>query len=322
MIRRYYIMPLRHAVSQPEIDELVHGMSVCDQFLEGITDSSAGVDFDSRTVIWENTLASEEMYTGPYMHHPYHAGTLDDYLMADSPLCWTQDTFTVRYRMDADQPRLDKGIRRLVLLKLEEGSSPAPLEALAARAPDMATSVLRADDIGWVSAKGRAWTHVWDQSFADVAALERYLGSPDGMQCSSGDGLKRLGLKLDAMRVYTYPFDLTGMRQAQPLPEEDGPAFYAMTARLDLADADTFVELLQGCYDPYVVACGGKLAHRFRTVEGGYPWTEVQSIWEIPSVAAYHDFRMGIGSNPGWLRFVNEAMPLVKGGTRRFWRAV
>ncbi|MFA7588704.1 MAG: hypothetical protein WCY11_21370, partial [Novosphingobium sp.] len=214
MIRRFYIMPLRHGVKQSEIDELIGSMTACDRFLHGITDSSAGLDFDSPTVIWENNLASEEMYTGPYMHHPYHAGTLDNYLMGDSPQCCTQDIHTTRYYMEEGQPRLDKGIRRLVLMKMAEDADTGRLEALAAAPVGMASSVLRQDTVGWVSPKGRTWTHIWEQGFTDMDALETYLASREGMSCASVDGFKRLGVSLDGLRIYTYPFDLTGPRDA------------------------------------------------------------------------------------------------------------
>jgi hypothetical protein len=320
-IRRFYIMPLIDGLDQGQIDELVSGMDACDQFLPGLTDSSAFLDLAGGTVIWENTLASEEMYTGTYMEHPYHACTLDEYLMGDSPRLWTQNTFTVRYLIEDDDPRIERGIRRLMLLNLPEDADMAALEALAAAPAHAASSVLRADTIGWVSAKGRAWTHIWELTFADAASLDRFLATSEGEATASLEGFAGQGVPLNALTHYTYPFDLTGPQGAQPPLEADGTAFYALTARVALGDADRFVALLRECYDPYVVDSGGKLAHRFRTVEGGYQWAEVQSIWELPSVAAYHGFRMNSGGG-GFARFVAEAMPMVIGGHRRFSRAI
>jgi hypothetical protein len=320
-IRRFYIMPLIPGLDQGQIDELVSGMDACDQFLLGLTDSSAKLDLAGGTVIWENTLADEEMYTGIYMEHPYHACTLDEYLMGDSPRLWTQNTFTVRYLIEDGDPRIERGIRRLVLLNLPEDADTSALEALAAAPAHAASSLLRADNIGWVSAKGRNWTHIWELSFADAQGLEGYLATSEGQACSSLEGFVGLGVPLNALKVYTYPFDLTGPQGAKPLVEEDGAAFYSLTARVALGDVDKFVDLLRECYDPYVVDSGGKLAHRFRTVEGGYQWAEVQSIWELPSVAAYHRLRMNSGGG-GFGRFVAEAMPMVIGGHRRFSRAI
>lgn len=321
MIRRFYIMPLNAGLSKAQVDELVSGMDATDEFLDGISDSWTGLDEDSATAIWENNLIDEAMYSGPYMHHPYHAGTLDEYLMGDSPRCWTHDTFTVRYVMDEDHPRPEKGIRRLLLLKIPEDSGTAELEALAASPSPMVASVFKADTVGWVSPKGRAWTHVWEQSFADRDALDSYLQTREGKASASMEGLKRLGVKLDALKIFTYGFDVSETKQAPPISAEPFPTFYALNTRVNIEDADQFVSLLRDCYDPYVIDAGGKLAHRFRTVEAGYPWVEVQSVWELKSVAAYHDLRMKSGSDPRWTRFVTDAMPLILEGTRRFYRA-
>lgn len=321
MIRRFYIMPLNAGLSKEQVDELVSGMNTTDEFLDGISDSWTGLDEDTATAIWENNLINEEMYSGPYMHHPYHAGTLDEYLMGDSPRCWTHDTFTVRYMMDDSQPRPEKGIRRLMLLKIPEEDGTSALEALAASPAHMTASVFKADTVGWVSPKGRAWTHVWEQSFADRDALNSYLQTREGKASASMEGLKRLDVKLDALKIFTYAFDVSKQKRAQPISDEPFPTFYAINARLKIEDADTFVDLLRTCYDPYVSDAGGKLAHRFRTVASGYPWAEVQSAWELKSVAAFHDLRMKSGSDPRWTKFVTDAMPLILEGSRRFYRA-
>lgn len=321
MIRRFYIMPLNAGLTKTQVDELVGGMNAADKFLDGISDSWTGLDEDSATAIWENNLIDEAMYSGPYMHHPYHAGTLDEYLMGDSPRCWTHDTFTVRYVMEENQPRPEKGIRRLMLLKIPEDSGTAELEALAASPAHMAASVFQADTVGWVSPKGRAWTHVWEQSFADRDALDSYLQTREGKASASMEGLKRLRVKLDALKIFTYAFDVTKPQGAKPISDDPFPTFYAITARLKIEDADTFIDLLRTCYDPVVSDAGGKLSERFRTVEAGYPWVEVQSIWELKSVAAFHDLRMKTGSDPRWTRFVTDGMSLVLDGSRRFYHA-
>src|SRR5690606_12652002 len=77
MIRRYYILPLRPAVPDEKVQEFLDVLRATDQFIPGLRDSSAGVDFDSRTVLWENTFVDEASYSGPYMVHPYHIGAID-----------------------------------------------------------------------------------------------------------------------------------------------------------------------------------------------------------------------------------------------------
>jgi hypothetical protein len=134
------------------------------------------------------------------------------------------------------------------------------------------------------------------------------------------DALKRAGVDVKALKILTCPFALKPA-QSPASANEVFPTFYTLTARTALEDADTYISLIEKLYDPYVVEAGGKLLHRWRTVEGGYREAEILSTWELKSVAAYNDLRWKLGTE-NWKRFVTEAMPLVKGGTRRFYRAV
>ena len=320
MIRRFYVMPVKPGVTEDQLRHFIDGLNAADMFMHGLFDSSAGVDFESRTVLWEHNFVDEQSYTGAYMVHPYHAATLDDALMPDSPLCIMQDTYVVRYQPPGAIPRMEQGIRRIVLLNLPEEADTSVIEALSAPSADVATSAFYPDNIGWVSFKGRAWTHVWEQGFTDTDALNRYLRTREGIASSSLEALKRAGVAVKAHKILTCPFQL---KPAQSPPElsDDVPIFYTITARTALEDVGVYIELLESLYDPYVSEAGGKLLHRWRTVEGGYPEAEVHSTWELKSVAAYNDLRWKLETER-WQRFVTQAMPLVKGGTRRFYRAV
>jgi hypothetical protein len=321
MIRRFYILPLNPGVREADVQDFIQVLGAADQFIPGLLDSSAGLDFDSRTVLWENSFVDEATYTGPYMAHPYHAGAIDAFVMQDSPQCLTHDTFTVRYQPTERPPRLEKGVRRLVMINIAEGADASAIEALADRPAGMATSALRPDDVGWVSAKGRAWSHIWEQGFADRDALDRYLRTRDGVATSSLEGLKRLGVDVVSLKILACPFALNPVQSPPALSGETFPTFYTITARTAPEDLDAYLGLLEACYDPYVAEAGGRLVHRWRSVERGYDFAEVVSTWEIASVAAYHAMRLKTGTE-GWKRFVRDAMPLVKGGSRRFHRAV
>ena len=93
MIRRFYILPLMPGVPDAQVQEMIAVLGAADRFIPGLLDSSAGVDLDSRTVIWENTFVDEASYSGPYMVHPYHIGAIDNYVMPDSPECITDNTY-------------------------------------------------------------------------------------------------------------------------------------------------------------------------------------------------------------------------------------
>jgi hypothetical protein len=322
MIRRYYILPLRADAPDARVEEFIDVLCAADQFIPGLRDSSADIDLHSRTVVWENTFVDEPSYSGPYMVHPYHIGAIDNYVMADSPENLTHDIFTARYSAPDAEPRLRSGIRRVLLLNVETDDAPA-IESVAAQHDGMAASAFGADNVGWVSAKGRAWTHVWEQAFTDEEQLERYLRTRDGVACSSLEGFTRLGVRVNALKIFTCPFELTPIEQQSPAEAgQDRPVDYTITARLAVDHVDRYVEMLEQLYDPFMAHAGSQLLHRWQTVEDGYLDAEVHSTWQLDSLAAYSDIRAKTYADPGWNAFVRDAMPLVRGGTRRFHRAV
>ena len=163
-------------------------------------------------------------------------------------------------------------------------------------------------------AKGRSWTHVWDQAFTDRAALERYLRTRDGVATSSLEGFKRLGVDVSSIKILSFPFTLkpASAQTPAPMPADDLPVLYAITVRLAPADVDVYLELLERHYDPYIADGGGELVHRRRSVDQAYGEVEVQSTWQLDSMAAYSDIRAATLSNPGWHAYVRDGMPLVQ----------
>lgn len=323
MIRRFYVMPLKSEATEGMVDEFVKAVSDSDRFVSGLLDSAAGVDIDSRTVVWEMTFVDEETYTGPYMVHPYHMATLDNYLIADSPQSLAHDIDTTRYTLPESAARLESGVRRVVLLKLPAGTDSSALEGLVARSKGMTTSMFSPDNVAWrFPTKELNWTHIWEQGFTDMAALNHYLKTPEGVACSSLDGLKRLGADVRSLRILTYPFKLKSAQSPPDIPSETFPVLYTITARTALEDVDTYIDLLERDYDPPLADVGAKLVHRWRTVDHGYSEAEVQSTWQLESVAAFSDLRIMTVTDPSWNRFVLNGMPLVRSGTRRFYRNV
>ena len=119
----------------------------------------------------------------------------------------------------------------------------------------MAASAFGADDVGWVSPKGRAWTHIWEQAFTDMTQLKRHLDTPNGKACSSVEGFAGLSINLGSLRIFTCPFELSPVDHQSPptTPPDTSPVLYTITARTAVADADTYVELLERHYDPFMV---------------------------------------------------------------------
>lgn len=318
MIRRFYIMPLDHGVSDDKVEEFRQSFDNADLFIDGLHDAACGVDLNSRTVVWENNFDSEENYTGPYMLHPYHAQSLDNYIVFESPECISHDIYTARYIIpDGTAQTLQKGIRRVMLLHIEEGSDTSAIENFDHAAAGMATSVFSPENVTYVSPKGRSCTHVWDQGFTDMAALEVFLSSPVGLETTSREGLRRLGVEVQRITIFTYPFELKG-RQTPPPLGDASPIFYSVTARLDPKDVDAFIASIEQDYDPFLAAHGTKLVHRWRSVDSAGVLADVQSVWQLDSFAVFNQWRMTY--NPRSDQFVRNAMALVKGGQRRFYR--
>ena len=324
MIRRFYILPVNPGVSEAKVQEMIDVLNAADRFILGLMDSSAGVDLDSPTVIWENTFVDEASYSGPYMVHPYHIGAIDNYVMPDSPECITDNTYATRYTTPDAVQEVRGGIRRVLLLNASTDADGEALNALAAQPRGVAASAFGADDVGWVSAKGRPWTHIWEQSFTDMAQLERYLDTPDGTACSSQEGFASLGINLGSLKVFTCPFELSPAEDQSPpeTPPDTTPVLYSIAARTAATDADAYVELLERHYDRFMAEGGCPLLNRWRTVDQGYLEAEIHSTWQIDSLSAYSDLRATTISNPHWTAFVRDAMPLVQDGSRRFHRAV
>ena len=319
MIRRYYILPLRPGVDDRRVRELLDVLRAADRFIPGLVDSSADLDLGSRTVVWENTFVDEASYSGPYMVHPYHIAAIDDYVMADSPECLTQDIYATRFQTPDASQALRSGVRRVLLLNLGSPEDADAVRAMAASADGMEVSSFGADDVGWVSAKGRPWTHIWEQAFTDIDQLTRYLATRDGIARSTREGFSRLGVDVRSLQVFTCPFELTRLElQTPPTTEPEGPVRYTITARVDVDDVDRFVELLERLYDPVMADAGAPLVERYRTVRQGYLQVEVTSSWRIDALALYSDIRASTYADPAWNEFVRDAMPLVRGGTRRF----
>ena len=318
-IRRHYVLPLRRGASAAAVAELIEVLCHADRCIPGLLDSSAAVDESGRTVLWENTFVDEAAYSGPYMEHPYHIAAIDDFLMPDSPMALVAGAYAVRFHVGEVGQALRSGIRRVVLLSLTDPDLISTVERAADEAVDLGASVFAADDVGWVSAKGRAWTHVWEQGFVDADQLERHLTAPGE---STPEWLSSLGVDPDAIAVFTCPFELAApeAQRPAPMPPDDAPVLYELTHRVAPDDAAALVGLLEELYDPFMADNDAPLVRRDTTVAGGYPLVEIQSAWRLESLGAYNRLRSGLATATGWMQFLGDSAPLVKGGRRRFSR--
>jgi hypothetical protein len=203
VIRRFEIYGLGPAAPGSRVDgPRVDGPGVraletacrrCGEFIPEVLHSRVGrANSDGMArLIWEHAFVSPETYCR-YMVHPFHADVLDRYILNDSPERVVVDDSLcaglVGYFCDGPLFDLSRGVRRLVLLRLDRNATPVEIDRLIRTLTDgpvdddrMILSVVGANTLGaaWFDAvtpiTGRPrWTHIWEQGFSDRDGLDAY----------------------------------------------------------------------------------------------------------------------------------------------------
>ena len=194
MLRRFELYDVRPDAPDDEVRKLARACRDSGRYIPEVLDSAVGVNLSDAPVgvVWEHAYASVEAYCR-YMVHPYHAAVIDRFVLSDSPeRVVADDTLgagLIGYSCDTPRYRLDGGIRRLVLLRVDRHASPADvgamtglLESVPETVPAMTVSVVGANTLGSAWFDGVTpvmgpprWTHVWEQGFADRDRLASYL---------------------------------------------------------------------------------------------------------------------------------------------------
>lgn len=193
MLRRFEVYALRSDAPADRVGALQSACRHCGHFIPEVLDSAVGVNRSEAPVqlVWEHAYASPYAY-GRYMVHPYHAAVLDRYLLQDSPERVVVDdplgAGLVGYACGAPSYRMHGGVRRLVLLRLDAHASPQDvaglrdaLQGAPGHVPGMVVSVMGANTMGpaWfdgvtpITGPPR-WTHLWEQGFESLDALDAY----------------------------------------------------------------------------------------------------------------------------------------------------
>lgn len=196
MLRRFEAYSFKPRVTPDEIDELAGVLVRTGRYLPEVLASAVGRNTSAVPVdlVWEHAYDSPAAYDR-YMHHPYHICVLDRFLLPESPECLTASRRELRcglfgYDLDGAAVVDDAAWRRIVLLQASGAADPARVpDALLAlegeRGAGLVGSVVAPNTMGltWYP---DGWTHVWEQAFAEVSALEafaardaeRFAGSP------------------------------------------------------------------------------------------------------------------------------------------------
>ncbi len=193
MLRRFEVYALRPDAPVQSVRRLEAACRDCGRFIPEVLDSAVGTNLSDAPVqlVWEHAYASPDAYRR-YMVHPYHATVLDRYLLPDSPERIVIDdpvaAGLVGYACNAPSYRMGSGVRRLVLLRLDTGSSEIDVSSLCDSlqrvphdVPGMDVSVVAANTMGRAWFDGvtpitgpTRWTHVWEQGFSGRDALDSY----------------------------------------------------------------------------------------------------------------------------------------------------
>jgi hypothetical protein len=193
MLRRFEIYSVAASASREKVARLDGACRHCGRYIPAVLDSAVGRNLSDAPaqMVWEHAFASPDAYRR-YMVHPFHAAVLDRYLLADSPERIVGDDVLaaglVGYQCDSPRYRMAKGVRRLVLLQVERAAPgadvarlQATLTAVPAEVDEMALSVVAENTMGpaWFDgvtpiAGPPRWTHLWEQGFTSLDALEAY----------------------------------------------------------------------------------------------------------------------------------------------------
>jgi hypothetical protein len=193
MLRRFEVYALRPDAPVARVRDLEAACRRCGRFIPEVLDCGIGTNLSEAPVqlVWEHAYASPEAYRR-YMVHPYHAVVVDRYLLPDSPERIVIDgplgAGLYGYACDTPSYRMRSGVRRLVLLRLDTGASEGDvarlretLEQAREEVPDMAVSVMAANSMGAAWFDGVTpvmgpprWTHLWEQGFSSLDALDSY----------------------------------------------------------------------------------------------------------------------------------------------------
>jgi hypothetical protein len=194
MLRRFETYSLRSLADSDTVAEFERALETAPEFIPEVLDSKIGRDLSDEPIqlVWEHAFASPEAYRR-YMEHPYHANVLDRFLLFDSPerVVTDRGLDAGLFGYHCSQPtwQLDRGVRRLLLFRVDQSATPLQMAQLERAfvdelglVPGMTLCVVAANTLGgaWFDGTtpiGRppTWTHLCEQGFSNLDALSSYL---------------------------------------------------------------------------------------------------------------------------------------------------
>jgi len=208
MLRRFEVYALRPDAPADGVRALEKACRLCGRYIPEVLDCAVGRNLSDAPVqlVWEHAYVSPDAYRR-YMVHPYHAVVVDRHLLPDAPERIVIDgplgAGLYGYACDTPAYRMSGGgVRRLVLLRVDNEASETDLSRLRRElertpehVPEMVVSVMAANSMGSAWFDGVTpimgpprWSHLWEQGFPSLDALDSYRRGESAMA-----GVERAG---------------------------------------------------------------------------------------------------------------------------------
>ncbi|MFA5884394.1 MAG: NIPSNAP family protein [Acidimicrobiia bacterium] len=312
----------------PELrDELARVLRRTGLYVPEVLDSAVGRNRSAAGVdlVWEHAYEHPASYAH-YMCHPFHICVLDRYLLPENPECITASRRELRlgllgYEIDGAPFRVDGGVRRIVAMRTATDAAPDAVAALLAEmnarvgaVPEVLASVAAENTMGleWFP---DGWTHVWEQAFADEAAMQRVAEHDAALLAASPMGeWVDVWYEIDAEPAGADPdVDLA--------PPPPGPVYMVDAVDVAPSDADRYVDAFERLYLPGARQRGMSLAacwHSPRTI--GEDVT-VFVVFDVGTWAEWEQARNAAVVDPAMPEWLAARREMMRRGTRRFCNA-
>jgi hypothetical protein len=324
MLRRFETYGFASHATAEVREELARVLRRTGVYIPEVLDSAVGRNRSATGVdlVWEHAYKHPAAYAH-YMCHPFHISVLDRYLLPENPECITASRRELQlgllgYEVDGAPFRVDGGVRRVVAMKTRPDADHAAVAALLAElnarvgaVPEVQASVAAENTMGleWFP---DGWTHVWEQAFADEAAMARVAEHDAALLAASpmGEWLD-VWYEIDAEPAGADP-DVA--LEAPP----DGPVLMIDAVDVAPADADRYLDAFERLYLPGAQRRGMRLVACWHTPRTIGDAVTVFVVFDVGTWAEWEQARNAAVVDPAlpeWLRARAEVM---QRGTRRF----
>ncbi|MBM3658438.1 MAG: hypothetical protein FJW95_02905 [Actinobacteria bacterium] len=319
MLRRFETYAFAPHATAADRVELGRVLAATGSFIPEVLDSAVGTNRSATGVdlVWEHAYEAPDAYAR-YMCHPFHICVLDRYLLPENPECITASRRELQlglfgYEVAGAPFRTAGTVRRIVAMRptpdAAESEIAGFLGALNARAGEqeaVEVSVAAANTMGleWFP---DGWTHVWEQAFADEAAMRSTLDAETALL-----GAAPVGAHLDLWYEIERPAVGPGAAGTAPDPSAAWERVLMVdTVAVDPDAAVGYVAAFERLYLPGARARGLELVACWATpTDIGEPVT-VTTVLDVGAWSDWERARNAAVADPAvgeWIAFRRSVM--------------